>query len=277
MQEAALTPLDTTLPLPVRLRRALLVALLLGLWAPVKLAWEQHIAHEQDVLRYNGVKVTIALRDQISQGLMIGVLAGLKNVVADFLWLNMVTAWMYQDWWKMGAIINTCTALQPRAPMFWDMGGWNLAWNAALFSRNDAAKEPNELRRIKAERFWTERGLDIYLRGLQNNPNYWRLWMGTAMLYDQRLHDWKTAASYYQRGSEVPGAPVYLERAPAHMYDKYHLNDPAQEYAEWVKLWRRLTPEERAQPVHLGRMIQGNIRQLENELNVPNEKRVFPK
>ena len=55
------------------------------------------------------------------------------------------------------------------------------------------------------------------------------------MLYDQRLRDWKTAAYYYRRASEAPNAPIYLERFPAHMYDKAHLNDPAQEYAEWVK------------------------------------------
>jgi hypothetical protein len=276
MQEAAITPQDTTLPLRVRLKRALLVALLLGLWAPVKLAWEQHIAHEQDLLRYNGVKVSIALRDQLSQGLTIGVLAGMKNVVADFIWLTLTTAWMNQDWWKMGAIINVCTSLQPRAPMFWDMGGWHLAWNASSAVERDV-REPNEIRRLKAKRFWIDRGLDIYLRGLQNNPNYWRLWQSTAMLYDQRLHDWKSAAYYYQRASEIPNAPVYLERFPAHMYDKFHLNDPAQEYAEWVKLWKRLTPAEKAQPMHTGPTIESNIRQLEDKLAVPNEKRIFPK
>ncbi len=119
MEAATTSSMDTTLPLPLRLRRALLIALLLGLWAPVKIAWEQHIAHEQDLLRYNGVKVTIALRDQLSQGFTIGVLAGMRSVVADFVWLQMVPAWMNQDWWRMGTYINACTALQPRAPMFW--------------------------------------------------------------------------------------------------------------------------------------------------------------
>jgi hypothetical protein len=276
MEPAATSTMGTTLPLALRLRRALLVALLLGLWAPIKLAWEDHIAHEQDLLRYNGVKVTIALRDQLSQGLTIGVLAGMRSVVADLVWLQMIPAWMNQDWWKMGAIINACTALQPRAPMFWDMGGWNLAWNASIYSSNDPVKEPNELKRMKAQRFWIDRGLDIFLRGLQNNPNYWRLWLSTAMLYDQRLHEWKTAAQYYQRASELPDAPVYLERDPAHMYDKFHLNDPAQEYAEWVKLWQRLTPEQKAMPQHIAPVIERNIRTLEQKLDVPKEKRIFP-
>jgi len=273
METAAL---DTSLPLGLRLRRAALIALLLGLWAPLKIAWEEHIAHEQDLLRYNGVKVTIALRDQLSQGLTIGVLAGMKNVVADFVWLTMVSAWMDQDWWKMSAIINVCTTLQPRAPMFWDMGGWNLAWNASLSAASDV-HQPNELRRLKASRYWIDQGLDVYLRGIQNNPTNWRLWQNTAILYDQRLHDWKRAAIYYQRASEMPDAPVYLERFSAHMYDKNHLNDPQQEYTEWVRLWKRLTPEEKAMPMHTAGAIEHNIRQLEQRLNVPEEKRVFPK
>jgi hypothetical protein len=275
--EAALTAeTSTALPLRLRLRRALIIALILALWAPVKIAWEQRIAREQDQLRYNGAKVTIALRDQLSQGLALAVLAGMRNIVADMVWLGTVTSWMHQDWWRMAAVIDTCTALQPRAPMFWDMGGWQLAWNASIFSSIDANKYPSELQRKKAERFWIERGKDVLLRGLQHNPDYWRLWFSTALLYDQRLKDWKTAATYYQRASEVAGAPIYIERAPAHMYDKAHLNDPAQEYAEWVKLWQRLTPEQKANPQHIAPVIVRNIQGLEQKLDVPKEKRIFP-
>ncbi len=56
----------------------------------------------------------------------------MRSVVADFVWLNVTTAWMNQEWFRMGGYINLCTALQPRAPVFWDMGGWHLAWNASI-------------------------------------------------------------------------------------------------------------------------------------------------
>jgi hypothetical protein len=274
--EAALTASNsTTLPLPWRLRRAALIALLLGLWAPVKIVWEQRIAHEQDLLRYNGAPLTRQLRDQLGQDLTIGVLSGMRSVVADFVWLTIVPAWMNQDWWKMGAIINTTTALQPRAAVFWDMGGWELAWNASVMALYDHS-QPIELRRVKASRFWIDRGLDIYLRGLENNPTNWHLWQSTAQLYDQRLHDYKNAAYYYQRASELPGAPVFLERTPAEMYDGHHLNDPATEYAEWVKLWNHLTPDQRAMKVHTADRLEHEIRRLEQKLNVPTEKRIFP-
>jgi hypothetical protein len=276
MEPAATASLDTTLPLGLRLRRAALVALLLGLWAPVKLVWEQHIAHEQDLLRYNGAPMTRQLRDELGQGLTIGVLSGMRSVVADLVWLNVVTAWMNQDWFKMGGYINLCTALQPRAAVFWDMGGWQLAWNASLSALYDRA-QPIELRRIKASRFWVDRGLEIYLRGIENNPNYWRLWRDTAQLYQQRLRDFKTAAYFYHKASEQPDAPIYLERAPADMFGPNFGNDPQTEYAEWVKLYERLTPEERGQKIHaVADKIEPAIRRLEQKLGVPPEKRIFP-
>jgi tetratricopeptide (TPR) repeat protein len=275
MEAIATSSMGTTLPLAWRLRRALLVGLLLGLWAPVKIAWEMRIAREQDQLRYNGAPITRELRDQLGQGLTIGVLSGMRSVVADLVWLNVVGAWMTQDWFKMGGYINLCTALQPRAPVFWDMGGWQLAWNASIAARQDPT-QPNELRRIKAERFWIDRGLEIFRRGIENNPDYWRLWRDTALLYQQRLGDYDSAAYYYQKASEMPDAPLYLERAPAEMYSHGFKNDPQSEYVEWVKLWKHLTPEQKTMRLHTADRIEREIRRLEQQLSIPKEKRVFP-
>ena len=143
------------LPLSRRLRRAVLVALLLGLWAPCKIVWEQKIAREQDALRYHGVAMTRQLRDQLSQGMTMAVLSGMRNVVADLVWLNVTPAWMEQQWFKIAGYINLATMLQPRAPLFWDMGGWELAWNASVDALGNPRSNP-DLRQIKASRFWIE-------------------------------------------------------------------------------------------------------------------------
>jgi tetratricopeptide (TPR) repeat protein len=261
------------IPLRLRLHRAGLIALLLGLWAPVKVVWEQQITRQQDELRYGGVPMTRALRDQLGQGLTIGVLSGMRSVVADLVWLNVTTAWENQEWFRMGGYINLCTALQPRAPVFWDLGGWQLAWNASVGAAEDH-RQPNEMRRIKNSRFWIDKGLDIYLRGLENNPQYWRLWSDTALLYQQRLKDYHKAAYYYQRASELPNAPVYLERFPAIMYGL--AGDDQAAYEAWKALWLRLTPAQREMKEHWKEKIEENIRRLETKLSVPKEKRVFP-
>jgi hypothetical protein len=263
-----------TLPLAIRLRRAMLIALILGLWAPIKVAWEKDISKQQDALRYQGLVMTRRLRDDLGQGLTIGVLSGMRSVVADFIWLRVTEAWEDQEWFRMGGLINLCTSLQPRAPIFWDLGGWQLAWNASVAASHDP-KQPDELRRIKAGRFWVEKGLDVYFRGLENNPQYWRLWNDTAMLYQQRLKDYKTAAYYYEQASQRPNAPVYLERFPAIMY--HYGGDDAASYAAWTDLWNRLTPAQRLEPQHFaGKNNAAVLRQIEDKLSIPKEKRVFP-
>jgi len=265
--------LSTCLPLSWRLRRSILIALLLGVWAPFKIVWEQEIAHEQDLLRYQGVTVTRHLRDELGQGLTIGVLSGMRSVVADLVWLNVTVAWENQEWFKMGGYINLCTALQPRATVFWDIGGWHLAWNVSVSAAIDR-NEPNPLRRLKASRFWIQKGLEIYQRGIENNPTYWRLWADTAQLYYQRLQDYRAAAPYYQRASELPNAPVFLERFPAYMYQD--AGDDQAAYAAWKALWERLTPQQRAMKEHASDKIETSIRILEKKLSIPKEKRVFP-
>ncbi len=264
---------STTLPLSWRLRRAVLVALLLGLWAPVKIVWEQHIAREQDYLRYRGAPMTRQLRDELGQGLTIGVLSGMRSVVADLVWLESVGAWMNQNWFEMSRVVNLCTVLQPRAPLFWNMGGWHLAWNASIDAMENPT-EPNALKRLKASRYWIDQGLDLFKRGLENNPTDWRLWTNTAILYQQRLKDPRSAAYYYQKASEQPNAPAYLERAPAIMYGL--AGDPQAEYEAWKALWLRLTPEQRNEKQHTKERIESEIRRLEQKLSVPKEKRVFP-
>jgi len=262
------------LSLSRRLQRALLVALLLGLWAPVKVMWEEGISREQNDLRYQGMTITRQLRDQLGQGLTIGVLSGMRNVVADFIYvINVTLAWENQEWFRMESYINLCTTLQPRSIPFWDGGGWQLAWNASVGAMRDV-NQPTKLRRLHASRYWINKGLDVYLRGIANNPEHYRLWADTGQLYQQRLSDFPKAAYYYEQASLRPDCPTYYERFPAIMYA--NAGDEQASYDAWVRLWKRLTPSQRAEPLHQGDRIESNIRRLEKKLSVPPEKRIFP-
>lgn len=258
---------------PLELRRVAAVALILVLWAPFKIAWEKGIAREQDQLRYHGVIMTRQLRDQLGQGMTIGVLSGMRTVVADFLWLNVTVAWEKEEWFKMESYINLCTSLQPRSVTFWDVGGWQLAWNASVASMHDLT-QPNPLRRARASRFWIGKGLGIYKRGIENNPEHYLLWANTGLLYQQRLADYRMAAYYYQQALLRPDCPVFYERFPAIMYDQAH--DDQDAYQAWRSLWERLTPAQREEPQHWKEKVESNIRRLEKKLNIPPEKRVFP-
>lgn len=275
------------LPLAIRLRRAVLIALLLGLWAPGKIVWERSIAREQDLLRYHGVSVTPHLRDLLGQGLTIGVLSGMGSVVADFLWIYNVTLdWEGKHWFEIESYINLCTTLQPRSIVFWSIGGWQLAWNASVDANRNLAVP--ELQRLKASRFWIEKGLDVYKRGIQNNPERYRLWADTGLLYQMRkadqekrlgmavaaAADYKQAAYYYEQALQRPDCPIFYERFPAYMLE--NAGDDQGAYDYWRKLWFKLTPAEKRQPQHAADKIEANIRKLEEKLAIPKEKRVFP-
>jgi len=263
-----------TLPLSVRLRRAFFIALILAVWAPFKIAWEQSIERQQDLLRYRGITVTPQLRDQLGQGMTIGLLSGMRSIVADLEWLNLEVAWEHQQWFRMGGIINLCTSLQPRSITFWDIGGWQLAWNASVDAYWDV-NDHDPLRRLKFSRFWIQKGLDIYLRGLAVNPERYLLWSHTGLLYQMRLKDYKMAAYYYDQARQRSDAPVYLERFPAIMLQK--AGDDQGAYEAWQALWHRLTPQEKTMKEHWpSHPTLLEIRRLEDKLSIPKEKRVFP-
>lgn len=256
--------------------RVALLALVVCLWAPFKLAWEIGLDRQQDDLRYHGLVVTRQLRDQLSQGLTIGLLAGFRNIVADFVWLQVTVAWEKYEWFKMDALINLVTSLEPRAIPFWDNGGWQLAWNVSIFVKDDVVHQPNELRRLHDARFWIYRGLDLYRRAIENNPTSFKLWESMGQLYQNRLKDYYDAAWCYEEASRLPGAPVYLERFPAIMMGDHFARDDWKAYEAWKELWFRLTPAQREEKAHWKEKIISNIRQLETRLNIPPEKRIFP-
>jgi hypothetical protein len=255
-------------------RNAVAILVVLCVWAPFKVGWEVRIEREQNQLRYHGLVMTRTLRDQLSQGLSFAVLAGFRNIVADFVWLDVTVAWEKYEWFKMDSLINLCTSLQPRSITFWDFGGWQLAWNVSIAVEWNAGMQTNPLRRLHDSRFWVYRGLDVFKRGIENNPESYALWERTAECYYQRLKDYNSAAYYYREAALKPGAPVYLERFEAYMYQDAKEYPAA--YEAWKALWFRLTPAQREEKKHWKEKIEGSIRTLEKQLNVPAEKRVFP-
>jgi hypothetical protein len=255
-------------------RRVVWILVIVCAWAPFKVMWEVNIEKQQDQLRYHGVQMTRSLRDQLSQGLTIGILAGFRNIVADFVWLQVTVAWEKDEWFKMDSLINLVTSLEPRSILFWDNGGWQLAWNVSVFVADDVVHQPNQLRRLHDSRFWIYRGLDVYKRGLANNPTSYQLWISTGELYQNRLADYWDAADAYARAAALPGAPAYVERFQAIMLQKGGYNKEA--YEAWKALWFRLTPAQREEKQHWKEKIISNIHLLEKQLNIPPEKRVFP-
>jgi len=54
-------------------------------------------------------------------------------------------------------------------------------------------------------------------KGLNHDPNRWQLLHDIGFVYFWTIHDYKTAAAWFERASEVPGAPVWLKPVAAGM------------------------------------------------------------
>ncbi len=254
-----------------RHRTAIWLALILAAWGTLKVCWEQGIERREAELRFHGYTINRDLRDQLGQGMMLGLLSGFRGVVADFIWLMVTNSWQDKQWFRVKSMVDLSTTLQPRFIPFWDLGGWHLAWNASVDRRNNRA-EPNELRRLKEERYWINEGKKIYERGAENNPDSFEIWRSLGLLNDQKLHDYRAAAEAYAHAAAVPGAPVFLERFPGYMLEK--AGDDAAALEVYKRLW--YLPRDHKVPQYGYDKLEERIRALEAKLKVPREKRVFP-
>jgi tetratricopeptide (TPR) repeat protein len=254
-----------------RHKTAVYLALLLAAWGSLKVYWETAIERREEILKFHGYTINRSLRDQLGQGMMLGLLSGFRGVVADFTWLMVTGAWQDKQWFRVKSLIDLSVTLQPRFVPFWDLGGWHLAWNASVDRRNNH-DEPNPLRRIKEERYWIREGEKVYRRGALSNPDSYELWRSLAMLYEQKLQDYRQAAECFARAAAAPGAPIFLERFPAYMYEK--AGDDQAAYEVYKRLW--LLPRDRKNIQYAYDKIEEKIRLLEKKLKVPREKRIFP-
>lgn len=60
-----------------------------------------------------------------------------------------------------------------------------------------------------------EQAVALLQRGLEARPNYWRYMQDIGFVYYWSNHDYKRAAEWFQRGADVPGAPVWMRSLTA--------------------------------------------------------------
>ena len=268
-----------------RLRRpavalALALALLVA-WGAVKGRWETGLAREGTALRFgafakDGDASTQNLRsgdwNRLGQGALLGLLGGLRAVVANTIWIAIPDAWTDEEWSRVASDIDLATALQPRTVTFWNDGSWYLGWNASQ-RKLENIHEPSRARRRLDADFWARRGEDLLKRGIAANPERYELWLQLGQLEDQRLRDYPAAAEAWREAWRRPGAPRYLERFVGYEYEKGQQWDKA--YAWWKMLW--LSTTDHTDRTRFWDKIAQKIEGLEDRLNVPEGERVFPR
>lgn len=257
----------------------ILVAILLLVAGLVLQPLENSISAERARLKYGGPPVSIELREAIGQDLAIGLLAGMRGVVADFLWINSHDYWEKKEWLRQYRNIEIVSTLQPQSVLFWDLGQWHMAWNIGYGVLSDP-KNRTKAEGIKREREWHEKAREFLQKGIENVPNRYDLYFTMGWLYYEKLSKdceqppcreaFCKAAEYFGKAASFPEAPQFVPRFYARALEKCGRPDEA--YAEWKRLWFL----DHSKVQQSWNIIEREIRDLENQLRVPNEARLFP-
>ena len=230
-------------------------------------------------MKYGGAHVTFQLREAIGQNLAIALLAGMRGIVADFLWIQGHGFWEKREWLRQYRNIEVAVTLQPQSIMFWDLGQWHMAWNIGYGAFSDP-KNRTKAEAIKREREWHEKARQFILRGIENIPNRYELYFTMGWLYFEKLSKdcddppcseaFCKSADYLAMATSYPDAPQFVPRLYARALEK--CGDLKAAYEEWKRLWRL----DHSTTEQAWSIIEREIRRLEDYLQIPNQQRVFP-
>jgi hypothetical protein len=245
--------------------RFTLVAAILLLFGAIRIPLEVRLEREYRAAFFNGAKLTLGLRQQIGQSGFLAALGGFRAAVADGLWIQAHMDWTRTEWGKMLFLFNNVTALQPRNVMFWDTAAWHMAWNASVAALNDTS-EPHIALRLKRQHEYFMIGKDLLERGIQNNPDRYKLYESLANLLRDKLKDHYAASVQFAKASKFPDSPTYEDRFSAYELS-YSPGHEREAYDELLRLYRMGKKE--WLPTLLSR-----LKYLQEYLNIPPAQRI---
>jgi hypothetical protein len=157
------------------------------------------------------------LEPTLGQGVLLGVLGGLRTVVADFAWIRSYVFWERRDRPGCEALMRTACTLDPHARYFWENAGLRIGLDMAHWEirrRGGYAKVPAETQE-RLFRQYARRGLDVLEEGLGHARNRTGLLLAAGFIAEGKLKDLRLAADYYRQAAEAPDAPWYAARIAA--------------------------------------------------------------
>jgi hypothetical protein len=259
----------------MQLKIKLIVALLLILSSLVLFPLEERIReHRRAAFGTLPLLPDRDWRDVVGQQAMLAMLAGFRGIVADIYYLRGHGYWEKQEWLLQYKNMQMACRLQPHSLTFYELTSWHFAWNVSYAARVDTTLTPEQ--QLKAERKWIELGRDIMLEGVRNNPDSSSFYFYLGFLYSNkwriRLDEkegYCEGAKWYAKAYEFPDAIDVAGRNAARCLDL--CGKPDEAYQFWIKLWQE--PGRGFKQEHV---IEAAIRDLEQRLNIPDEKRIFP-
>ena len=153
-----------------------------------------------------------------------------ENVVDDSLYLNGKTArrislgfnGLAADWYWMRSIqyVGRKMLSSSEAVPIDDLSQLNVKLLAPLLDTTTTLDpeflEPYEYAAIVLPAVDAEEAIRLTQKGIQANPNAWRLYHHLGYIYWQQ-HDYQAASEMYERAAQIPGAPAWMQAMKAKM------------------------------------------------------------
>lgn len=262
--------LQTERPLMLKLQAGLLAVLVLSATALVLKPLEEN---SWRALQAGQVELRMdALDESVGQGVVLGVMGGLRSLVADFAWLELNRKWEARDRAGLGAMIQLVTSIDPRPEFFWinsarmvgyDVPHWRIAASGGYQQLPKAEQD-----RIIADQ--ADQALVLLERALRVHPQSPRLKLELGQIYLNRLRDFESAAPWFLAASKEKDAPYFAARVYADLL--LRLNRPAEAYAFLKTLYTELPDDPMAQ----ADIVLERIRELEAQLGVEGTAAFLP-
>ena len=205
-----------------------------------------------------------SLDESVGQGVVLGVLGGLRSLVADFAWLELNRKWEARDRAGLGAMIQLVTSIDPRPEFFWinsaRMIGYDVPhWRIAEAGGYGLVPETQQAA-INAEQ--AMQALALLDRALSYHSDSARLKLEVGQIYLNRLKNYELAAEWFLKATKEKDAPYYAARIYADLLVR--LSREMEAYAYLKVLYLNLPDDPMAQ----GDIVLERIRELEERLGL---------
>jgi hypothetical protein len=210
------------------------------------------------------------LEPTLGQGVLLGILGGLRTVIADLTWIRSYVLWERRDRAGCEALMRAACALDPHSRYFWENAGHTVGFDLAHWEirrRGGYGKVPAETQE-RLFKSYARRGIEILEEGRRHAKTTTPLVLGAAQLAEMKLKDHGLSSRYYREAAEAPDAPWYAARICAQTIWE---DGRREEAYRWFRgYWQtRMLPKEDGFPDDLQR-----LRTMEEVLGVKSESRI---
>jgi hypothetical protein len=210
------------------------------------------------------------LEPTLGQGVLLGILGGLRTVVADATWLRSYVFWEKRDRAGCEALMKTACALDPRSRFFWENTGYAVGYDFAHWEirrRGGYAKVAPDIQEGIFRRY-AQLGLAVFEDGVEHTGGNSGILISAGQLAEIKLKDNLLAAAYYRRATQAKTVPWFAYFMCARTM--WEAGQKKEAYAWYSAQWLgKLKKEEDGAPDDLER-----LRFMEDELKVPVQLRI---